>query len=76
MRIVSNGENLHDVSVPVFFRYGDFIHVSSAEPAQRVIKVNYHCDYRLLLFLTAGYILTSVCGYIWFVKVKRLYCMS
>ena len=35
---------LHDVSVPVFLRDGDFIHVLPAEPAQRVVKVNYHCD--------------------------------
>ena len=65
---------LHDVSVPVFLRDGDFIHVLPAEPAQRVVKVNYHCVWRLL-FLTVRYILTSACGYIWF-KARRLYCMS
>ena len=37
-------KSLHDVSVPVFLRDGDFIHVLPAEPAQRVVKVNYHCD--------------------------------
>ena len=68
---------LHDVSVPVFLRDVDFINVSSVEPAQRVVKVNYHsdCNYRLLLFLTVGYILRPVCGYIRF-KARRLYCMS
>ena len=57
-------KKLHDASVPFFLRDGDFIRVSPAEPAQRVVKVNYHCI-----------LLTSVCGYICFFKAK-VYCMS
>ena len=42
MQIVSNGDNLHEMSNPVFLekKSENFINLSSAEFAQRMIKVN------------------------------------
>ena len=58
---------LPGVSGPILLGDGDFIHVSPAEPAQRVVKVNYHCAYRLLLFFMVGYMLINVSLWIYLV---------
>ena len=48
MQIVSNGENLHEMSKPVFWENKEnIINLSPAELAQRVIKVKYRNSLRL-----------------------------
>ena len=44
MQIVSNGDNLHEMSIPVFLekKKKNIINLSSAELAPRVVKVNLH----------------------------------
>ena len=42
MQTVSNGDNLHEMSNPVFWKNKkNFIHLSSADFASRGVKVNY-----------------------------------
>ena len=43
MQIVSTGDNLHEISKPIFSKKNkkNIVKLSSAELAQRVVKVNY-----------------------------------
>ena len=58
MRIVSNGENAHGMSNPIFFFFFNkinIINLSPAELAQRVVKAYIHYDMCAQRILRSAY---------------------